>query len=377
MMIRATVFGLFMSATTAAFAAQTDAPKLPATAVNVETIASGLEQPWGMQFLPNGGYLVTEKDGRLRVVSKDGKLSEPVNGVPEVAADGQGGLLDVLLSPDYATSGIIYFSYGEPRDGFRNGTSVARAKLTLTNTGGKLDDLQVIFRQEPATQSEYHFGSRLVWDKTGALFVTLGERNSLRLESQNPANHIGKVVRILPDGSVPEDNPKIEGWDPKVWSIGHRNVQGAVLNPETGELWATEHGAQGGDELNRVEKGKNYGWPVITWGENYGGGKIGEGTAKEGLEQPVYYWVPSIATSGLAIYTADLFPGWKGNVLAGGLRGAVLERLVLTDGQVTGVERLLTDLSERIRDVRQGPDGAVYVLTDSVDGKILRLSPKS
>lgn len=361
---------------TPAHAEQTDAPVAPASAIIIETVASGLEQPWGMQFLPDGRLLVTEKAGKFRIVAKDGKVSEPLNGAPEVYSGGQGGLLDVLLAPDFASSGLIYFSYAEPRDAFRNGTTVARAKLTLNDTGGKLDEVTVIFRQEPAIQSGQHFGSRLNWDKTGALFVTLGDRGSQRQQAQNPVNQIGKVVRILPDGSAAPDNPMIEGWDPKIWSIGHRNMQGATIHPETGEFWEVEHGAQGGDELNRVEKGKNYGWPIITWGENYGGGKIGEGTAKEGLEQPVYFWVPSIATSGLTFYNGELFPGWKGNAFVGGLRGAVLQRLVMENGKVVAAESLLTDLGERIRDVRQGPDGALWVLTDSLDGKILRLTPK-
>ena len=356
----------------------TDAPA-PAepSKIKVETFADGLRHPWGLQFLPDGRLLVTERPGRMRLVSKDGKLSKPIPGVPEVAAVGQGGLLDVLLAPDFAESGTIFFSYGEPRGGGKNATSVARAKLVLDGDSGRLEDAKVIFRQEPAADSGYHFGSRLVWAPDGTLFVTTGERNFLRQESQNPANHIGKVIRINSDGTVPDDNPKLEGWAPEVWSIGHRNIQGAALRPETGELYTVEHGARGGDELNRPEKGKNYGWPVITYGIDYSGAKIGEGiTAKEGMEQGVYYWVPSIATSGLAFYTGDLFPDWKGNAFVGGLAGAQIQRLVFDGDDIVAAEELLGDEGKRIRDIRQGPDGALWVLTDDT-GEVLRLTPST
>jgi len=354
----------------------TDAPPpAQASKVKVETFAGGLDHPWGMQFLPDGRLLVTERPGRMRLVSKDGKLSEPLSGVPEVAAVGQGGLLDVLLAPDFEKTGTIYFSYGEPRGWFKNGTSVARAKLVLEGAGGHLEDVKVIFRQEPAANSGYHFGSRLVWARDGTLFITTGERNKLRQEAQNPANDIGKVIRINPDGTIPDDNPKLKGWAPEVWSIGHRNMQGAALRPETGQLYTIEHGPMGGDELNRPEKGKNYGWPIITYGIDYSGEPIGEGiTAKEGLEQPVYYWVPSIATSGLAFYTGDLFPDWKGNAFVGGLAGTHMERLVFDGDDVVAAEKLLGDQGKRIRDIRQGPDGALWVLTDDT-GEVLRLTP--
>lgn len=358
-----------------ALAEQTNAPAAPQTKVRVETVAKGLEHPWALQFLPDGRLLVTERPGRMRIVSKDGKVSDPVAGVPKVFADGQGGLLDVVLAPDFASSGRIYFSYSEPRDEGKNGTSVARAKLVLGEGEARLEDVAVIFRQEPAWKSSYHFGSRIVFDRDGALFVTLGERNYARSEAQNPSNHIGKVVHITPDGAPAPGNPKLEGWDPKVWSIGHRNIQGAALNPETGQLWTVEHGARGGDELNHPEPGKNYGWPIITYGRDYSGLKIGEGTAKEGMEQPVYYWDPSIAVSGFAFYTGDVFPEWKGNVLVGGLNGVQLERLVVKDEKVLAHEKLLGEREERIRDVRQGPDGAVWLLTDEEDGKVLRLAP--
>lgn len=352
------------------------APTTPSK-IKVETFADGLEHPWGMQFLPDGRLLVTERPGRMRLVSKDGKLSKPIAGVPKVAARNQGGLLDVLLAPDFEQSGIVYFSYGEPREGSTNGTSVARAKLILDEDGGRLEDVKVIFRQQPAADSGHHFGSRLVWAPDGTLFITTGERNQLRKESQNPANDIGKVIRINADGSIPHDNPKLDGWAPEVWSIGHRNIQGAAIRPGTSQLYAVEHGARGGDELNHPEPGKNYGWPVITYGIDYSGAKIGEGiTEKEGMEQAVYYWVPSIATSGLAFYEGDLFPDWKGNAFVGGLAGSQVARLVLDGDDVVAEETLLGDEGKRIRDVRQGPDGALWLLTDDT-GEVLRVTPGS
>lgn len=369
---------LTVATANSAFAVQTAAPAAPKTDIVVEEVAKGLKNPWGMQFLSEGRFLVTERGGTMRIVGKDGTLSEPVAGLPHVVQGGQAGLLDVLLAPDFATSGLIYFSYSEPRGGFRNGTSVVRAKLTLTDTGGAISDGTVIFRQEPAFSGRHHFGSRLAWAKDGTLFITTGERSSERDSAQDLGTHLGKVIRINADGTVPKDNPFVGRDDvrPEIWSYGHRNMQGAFVHPETGQLWTTEHGAQGGDELNTPMAGKNYGWPVITWGINYDDSPIGEGTSKEGMEQPVYYWKPSIATSGLALYTGDLFKGWKGNILAGGLAAGVVERLVLENGQVTAVEPLLADRGDRVRDVRQGPDGAVYVLTDESNGKLLRLSPK-
>ncbi len=362
-----------------ALAAQTNAPP-PAdpSKIKVETVAAGLRYPWGLQFLPDGRLLVTERSGQLRIVTKDGAAGPPVTGVPKVMTAGQGGLLDVALAPDFASSALIYLSYSEPRDGFKNGTSVARAKLVLDKDSGRLDDLSVIFQQQPAVASTFHFGSRIVFAPDGSLFITTGERNFAKSESQNAANHIGKVIHILPDGSPAPGNPQKDGWDPKVWSIGHRNIQGAAIDPATGQLWTVEHGARGGDELNRPEAGKNYGWPVISYGRDYSGVKIGEGTSKPGMEQPLYYWDPSIATSGLAFYTGGLFANWNGNLFVGGLRGAHLARLVLKDGEVIAHERLLEDQAERVRDVRQGPDGALWVLTDDgSNGKILRLVPTS
>lgn len=355
---------------------QTNAPPPPTPSkVKVETIAEGLASPWGLQFLPDGRALITEKPGTLRIVTKDGKTSEAIAGPPKVQDIDQGGLLDVRLAPDFATSNIIYLSYTEARDDGKNGTSVASAKLALAGDGGKLEDVKVIFRQQPGHEGGYHFGSRIVPASDGTLFVTLGERNFLRKEAQNPGNHIGKIVRINADGTPAASNPKQDGWAPEIWSIGHRNVQGAALDPATGELWTVEHGARGGDELNKPQAGKNYGWPIITHGVDYSGAKIGEGKEKAGLEQPVYYWVPSIATSGLTFYTGDLFPDWKGNLFVGGLKATQLQRLVIKDGQVVNAEVLLKDQEERIRDVRQGPDGALWVLTDDTNGKLLRLTP--
>ncbi len=360
-----------------AMAEQTNAPPPKvASKIKVETFAGGLKNPWGLQFLPDGRLLVTERPGRLRLIGKDGKISAPVEGVPAVYAKGQGGLLDVALAPDYAQSGIIYFSYAEPRDGDKNGTTVAKAKLILSGDSGKLEGLTVIFRQQPAIASSLHFGSRIVFNPDGTMFITTGERGIVRDQAQNPGGHLGKMIRLKLDGSVPDDNPKLPGWAPEIWSIGHRNSQGAALDPATGKFWNIEHGARGGDELNHPEKGKNYGWPVITYGRDYTFLPIGEGTSKEGMEQPVYYWDPSIATSGLAFYTGNLFPDWKGNVFVGGLNGQHLARLVLKDGAVIAHEKLLEDLGERIRDVRSGPDGAVWLLTDDPgDGKVLRLTP--
>ncbi|MEQ1650961.1 MAG: PQQ-dependent sugar dehydrogenase [Hyphomicrobium sp.] len=362
-----------------ALAEQNNAPAVPATPIVVEEIAVGLQNPWGMQFLPDGRMLVTERPGRMRLVTKDGKISPPVGGLPHVVEGGQAGLLDVLLAPDFTTSGLIYFSYSEPRGFFKNGTSVVRAKLTLEGDGGAISDGIVIFRQEPNISGRHHFGSRLVWAKDGTLFITTGDRASERDSAQDLGTHLGKIIRINGDGSAPKDNPFIARDDarPEIWSYGHRNVQGAAIHPETGQLWTTEHAAKGGDELNAPRAGKNYGWPIIAWGTDYNGSAIGDGkSSQEGLEQPVYYWNPSIGTSGLAFYTGDLFKGWKGNVLAGGLAGMKLERLVLDGEKVVGTEHLLADRGERIRDVRQGPDGAVYVLTDDTKGKLLRLTPK-
>jgi aldose sugar dehydrogenase len=347
--------------------------KTQAGDVVVETVARGLEFPWALAFLPDGRMLVTERDGRLRLVSAEGTLSPAIQGVPRVAARGQGGLLDVTLDPNFAQNRTLYLSYAEPRSGGGAGTSVARARLNEAGTA--LENVEVIFRQEPASSGGNHFGSRLVFDRTGALFVTLGDRYTLRDQAQNPENHIGKVVRLRPEGGAAADNPSNPGWRPEIWSIGHRNVQGAALNPRTGELWTAEHGARGGDEINIPRKGRNYGWPVITYGVDYSGAKIGEGTAKPGLEQPVHHWDPSIAPSGMLFYTGDKFPAWRNSVLVGALSGSLVARLELEGDKVVREERMLRDLRERIRDIRQGPDGYVYLVTDDPQGRILRLRP--
>jgi glucose/arabinose dehydrogenase len=372
------VTALALALTTAAAGAQiTKAPPQQSPRpVKAETFAKGLVHPWGLAFLPDQRLLVTERPGRLRLLSKEGEVGPAIGGVPEVYAGGQGGLLDVVLAPDFASSQLLFLSYAEPRGGGKNGTSVARGRLVAAATGGRLEDVQVIFRQEPAYASSHHFGSRLVFMPDGSLFVTAGERFSQRDEAQNPGNHIGKLMRLSPDGSAYDGNPKRPGWRPELWSIGHRNVQAAALNPSTGKLWTIEHGARGGDEVNIPEAGKNYGWPVISYGRNYDGSKIGVGTHKAGMEQPVYYWDPSIAPSGAAFYSGALFPDWKGNLFVGALAGQALHRLVLDGDKVVGEEILLSDLGARIRDVRQGGDGALWLLTDESQGRVLRVVPR-
>lgn len=345
--------------------------------IQVKTIAEGLENAWGMAFLPDGSMLVTERPGRMRIVSADGKVGEPLSGLPKIFAQGQGGLLDVVLAPDFATSKKIYFSYSEPGEGSEsklNSTAVSFATLN----GNKLENLTRVFSQQPKVSSSNHYGSRLVWAPDGTLFITLGERYSEKDKAQTLDNHQGKVVRINADGSVPKDNPfvKTAGALPEIWSYGHRNMQGAAINPISKELWTGEHGPQGGDELNIDRAAKNYGWPVITYGENYGGGKIGEGTHKAGMEQPIYKWVPSIATAGFIFYTGDKFPQWKNNILLTSLREKTFVRLVVDDEKITKEERLLTkEVDERLRHVVQGPDGLVYLLTDESKGGIYQLSP--
>jgi glucose/arabinose dehydrogenase len=343
--------------------------------IQVKTIAEGLENVWGMVFLPDGSMLVTERAGRMRIVSADGKLGEPLIGLPKIFAQGQGGLLDVVLAPDFATSKKIYFSYSEPGEGKLNSTAVSFATLN----GNKLENLTRVFSQQPKIDSGNHFGSRLVWAPDGTLFVTLGDRYSEKEKAQTLDNHQGKVIRINADGTVPKDNPflKTAGALPEIWSYGHRNMQGAALNPVTRELWTGEHGPQGGDELNIDRAAKNYGWPVITYGENYGGGKIGEGTHKAGMEQPIYKWVPSIATAGFIFYTGEKFPQWKNNILLTSLRDKTLVRLVVDGEKITKEERMLgKELDQRLRHVVQGPDGLVYILTDESKSKIYQLSPQ-
>ncbi len=338
----------------------------------VVTVTAGLERPWGLAFLPDGRMLVTEKPGRLRVVAASGAVSPPIGNLPRVLTRGQAGLLDVVPSPRFAEDRTIFFSYAEPTA--RGGrTAVARASLG----DDALADVRVIFRQAQDAPGGNHWGSRLVFAKDGRLFVTLGDRYDQRDRAQDLTSHFGKIVRIEPDGSIPPDNPFVGRQDalPEIWSIGHRNVQGAALHPQTGRLWTSEHGARGGDEINIPLPGRNYGWPVITHGVDYSGAKIGVGSAKEGMEQPVLHWTPSIAPSGLAFYQGDRFPGWRGSLFSGALKDRMLVRMVLDGERVVRQERLLADLGERIRDVRVGPDGLVYLLTDDAEGRLLRLEP--
>ena len=367
-----------------------------APALRVETVAKGLENPWAVAFLPSGQMLVTERPGRLRLVTPVangiGTLGPTIAGVPPVAAGRQGGLLDLLLDTDFARNRTLYFCFSEPGQGSAsatNSTALARARLSADAT--RLEDVKVIFSQKPKVASQLHFGCRIVESRTdgkpdGLLFLTLGERYSRKDDAQTLDNHHGKVVRIGKDGSVPADNPfnnpaaARAGALPDIWSYGHRNLQGATLAPD-GTLWTTEHGPQGGDEINTPKPGLNYGWPVITYGENYGGGKIGEGiTAKAGMEQPVHYWVPSIAPSGMAFLTSERYgKAWVGNLFVGSLKFGFLNRIELSEpfkGKVLREHRLLEAQHERIRDVRQGPDGLLYVLTDSSDGQLLRLLPQ-
>jgi len=338
----------------------------------IETLADGLEHPWGLAFLPDGGLLITERPGRLRLY-KDGALqSGPIAGVPEVVARGQGGLLDVALHPDFAGNGLVYLSYaGAGEDGAN--TEVARARFD----GAALQDLAVIFRAEPKVGGGNHFGSRLRFAGDGTLYVTLGDRFRYMKEAQSLGNHLGTIVRLNDDGSVPDDNPFVGRRDarPEIFSYGHRNVQGLAVQPGTGALWAHEHGPQGGDELNILKPGANYGWPAITYGIDYSGAIISDKTAAPGMEQPVVYWVPSIAPSGMAFYDGDAFPEWRGDLFLGALSHLHLRRLEIEGDKVVAQEELLTGLSARIREVRAGPDGYLYVLTDSADGRLLRLAP--
>jgi glucose/arabinose dehydrogenase len=345
-----------------------------AHAFRVVTVVGGLDHPWGLAFLADGRMLVTERPGRLRVV-RSGKLErEPVAGLPEVAAHGQGGLLDVALHPRFGENALVYLSYSaRGADGV--GTEVARGRLS----GNRLEDVQVIFRQSPKGGTGRHFGSRLVFDRAGLLYITLGDRGEME-RAQRADDHAGSVIRVHDDGSVPRDNPFAgkSGWKPEKYTLGNRNMQGAALHPETGVLWTHEHGPQGGDEVNVIRASVNYGWPVITYGVNYGWGtKIGEGTAKPGMAQPVHVWVPSIAPSGMAFYTGDKFPRWKGNLFVGALRDRMLVRLALEGEKIVREERLLQGALGRIRDVRSGPDGYLYLLTDDSDGVLARLEPAS
>jgi glucose/arabinose dehydrogenase len=368
-----------------AFAGQTDAPEQKlGVAFDVVTVVEGLQNPWGMAFLPGGKMLITERPGRLRVLGTDGKLSAPVAGLPAVFARAQGGLLDVTLDPAFARNSLIYWSFSEPRENNENNTAVARGKFVDDPVAPRVDDVQVIYHQRPSMNSPLHFGSRLVFGRDGTLFVTQGDRSIIpgRMQAQKMDSGIGKLVRINADGSIPKDNPFVgkEGVLPEIYSIGHRNLQAAALHPTTGELWEVEHGTRGGDELNIVRKGKDYGWPTIAYGIEYQGGTITGGIQQQaGMEQPIYYWDPIIGPSGMTFYTGSLFPQWKGNLFIGGHGTRDLVRLTLDGEKITGEERLLKDLQpkpEAIRDVRTGPDGALYLLTDGAAGRLLKLVPK-
>ncbi|HYD87827.1 MAG TPA: PQQ-dependent sugar dehydrogenase [Vitreimonas sp.] len=362
-----------------AFEGQTRAPEARSNvAIAVEEIAARLEHPWAIEVLPDGRLLVTERAGRLRVISADGRASQRVSGLPQALVRSQGGLLDVALSPNFASDRLIYWSYAEARGGGANGTSVARGRLNANAT--RVENVQVIFRQQPAWDSGGHFGSRLVFDGDGRLYVTLGDRQQResREQAQDNATHIGKVVRINADGSAPADNPFAgrAGARAEIWSYGHRNVQGAALHPETGELWIVEHGPRGGDEVNIVRAARNYGWPVISYGEEYNGSPVNGGVAvRDGMEQPIYYWDPVIAPGGMLFYRGDLFP-WRGNLLIAGLETQTIVRLELDGERVAAEERLLRGEVGRIRDVAEAADGALWIVTDEDNGRLLRLTPQ-
>ncbi|WP_337881396.1 PQQ-dependent sugar dehydrogenase [Rheinheimera sp.] len=333
-------------------------------------LSQGFDHPWSLAFLPDGRMLVSERSGTLRIVTGTGEKSAPLAGVPAVKAAGQGGLLGLALDPDFAKNQLIYLSFSEPVEADNSRTAVAKARLS----GTSLTDVQVIFRQAEAINSQYHYGGRLVFSPQGELFITTGDRGSRREDAQKLDGHFGKVIRVNTDGSAPKDNPFVGRADARaeIWSYGHRNLQGAAVHPQTGAIWTHEHGPQGGDEINIAQAGKNYGWPLITYGEEYGGGVIGQ-KRKSGLEQPLHYWVPSIAPSGMSFYSQNAIAGWQNNLLVGSLKFGQLVRLELTADKISHEERIR--IGSRIRDVQVGPDGAVYLLTDEDNGKILKLSP--
>lgn len=342
--------------------------------LKLSVVADGLDHPWGMAFLPDGAIVVTERDpGTIRVVDKDGNVRRPLANVPKAYTSGQGGMLDIAVDPDFEKNELIYFSYAEPGDGGA-GTAVARGRLDRAIN--VLRDVEVIFRQYPKTGGGRHFGSRLVFSPEGHLYITVGERGE-RERAQDFTINRGQVIRINRDGSIPEDNPFVgkDGYRPETWSVGHRNPQGAARHPETGKLWINEHGARGGDEVNIPLPGRNYGWPVISYGVHYSGAKIGVGTHKEGMEQPVHYWDPSIAPSGMAFYTGDKFPKWKGNAFVGALKYQLLARLTLDGEKVVSEERILEGIDKRIRAVTDGPDGYLYILVDENPGQVIRIEP--
>lgn len=366
---------------TPAVAGQTRAPGQQAgVQFDVAVVATGLDKPWGMTFLPDGRLLVTGRT-TFRIIGQDGAMSEPVRGAPEVDRADQGGILDVVLDPGFATNQLIYFTFSEPGTPPETSTAVAKARLVEGPGGPSLEDLTVIFSQSPKLDSRQHYGGRILFDRQGNLFITTGDRYvpAGRPQAQHLDSQIGKVIRIRTDGSVPADNPFVgrEGVRPEIWSYGHRNVQGAILDPDTGELWTLEHGPRGGDELNLTRAGLNYGWPTITYGIEYNGDPIGDSLSQAPeMVQPVYYWDPVIAPSGMAFYTSDAVPAWKGSLFIAALRGKHLARLTIQDGRVTGEERLLTDRDRRLRDVEVGPDGSLWVLTDGNEAELLKITPR-
>lgn len=359
-----------------AFTDQTRAP-IPDASEDwkVESVAEGLEHPWAIEFLPDGSMLVTERPGRLRHVGTDGAVSDPIEGVPEVDNRNQGGLLDIAIAPDFESSRVVFLSFSEPHDDGTNNTALARARLSDDQRA--LENVEVIFSQEPAVESTGHYGSRIVFEDADRLWLTMGDRQGhpVRQNAQDPTNHIGTVVRLNFDGSVPEDNPFVDHDEnlPEIWSYGHRNIQAAAMDAD-GQLWTIEHGPRGGDELNLTEAGRNYGWPAISYGIEYRGGDVYEGrTQAEGMEQPVYFWDPVIAPSGMDFYTGDAFEAWQGDLFVGGLRSERVVRLVLEDNRVAAEEWL--EIGSRVRDVKTGPDGAIYLVTDATDGEVLRIVP--
>jgi len=352
----------FLLATLTWAAAQAQTP-----ALRPVPVATGLDSPWALAFLPDGRMLVTERPGQMRIVSADGRVGPALAGLPPVDAGGQCGLLDVAVDPEFAKNGLVFWTFAEAGDG-GNATAVARGRLA----GDRLVEVLTIFSQKPRVSSRNHCGSRIVFGRDGTLWVGLGDRYSRKEDAQNPANHLGKVIRIDRDGRAPADNPKFTAAE--VWSLGHRNIQGAAAHPATGALWTVEHGPQGGDEVNTPQRGLNYGWPLVTRGRNYvTGTRIGDDGPRPGYGEAMKVWVPSIAPSGMAFLSSERYPGWQGSLFVGALKAQTLVRLTLDGGKVVGEERLLQDLGERIRDVRQGPDGWLYVVTDGRDGRVLRL----
>jgi aldose sugar dehydrogenase len=371
--ITATSFGIMILVLFAAAAsprAQPESVTTEAGPIAVENVAGGLVHPWGIAFLPDGRMLVTERPGRLRIVSQDGSLSEPLAGTPEVFARGQGGLLDVALDPNFSENRLIYLSFAEPGSGGAS-TAVGRGRLSED----RIADFEVIFRQEPKVSGANHFGSRIVFSPDGKLFLTTGERFKFD-PAQDLSNHLGTIVRINRDGSIPEDNPFVGVPDAKdeIWSYGHRNIQAAAIHPQSGALWVAEMGPRGGDALNLPERGRNFGWPLVSWGRHYDGRDIPNPPTRPEFAHPIKHWTPAIAPSGMAFYTGDIFPAWRGDVLIGSLTQRALVRLTVADSRIVGEE--IISLGARIRDVKQGPDGAVYVITDHQNGNIWRLRPQ-